>query len=503
MSRSKSNIAPPARRALWLAIVVASSAGAAPREPSLPAFSPAASWQAALRPWQRLDAAIGWMKPPQAPATSSPNAIVVTNCDDSGPGSLRDAVENAVDGSMIDLTQLDCSAITLTSGALAAAQESLSLTGPGSALLTVSGNDAQQVLVHSGSGTLSIANIAIAHGLNHQTNPSGGCIYSQGRVVLTSATVHDCVAESDDYHGLASGGGVFSHGIEATDTSIYSNTVSTLSPIPNLANGGGLTAYGAMVLTRSYIWGNRAVMCGGVSAPYGLSMSFTTIAANEAYAVGGACSGLVVSASAVVDIESSAIVDNEAAAEVGGLYLYGAPPPAPAMKLINSTVSGNTATSYYGGGVYSRYGVLQIANSTIAFNSAQTYAGLFADHEEIDLDSSIVANNSTDGSTGWDDIDGREVTITGASNLVTFSTLPLPNGTISADPMLLPLAFNGGLTKTHALDPASPAIDAGSNDLGIDFDQRGPGYARTVGAATDVGAFELDADQIFAGWFDE
>ncbi|MCG8653270.1 MAG: Ig-like domain-containing protein [Pirellulales bacterium] len=59
------------------------------------------------------------------------------------------------------------------------------------------------------------------------------------------------------------------------------------------------------------------------------------------------------------------------------------------------------------------------------------------------------------------------------------------------DPLLGPLANNGGPTATHALLAGSPAIDAGSNPLGFQFDQRGVGFERESGAATDVGAFEV------------
>ncbi len=44
-----------------------------------------------------------------------------------------------------------------------------------------------------------------------------------------------------------------------------------------------------------------------------------------------------------------------------------------------------------------------------------------------------------------------------------------------------------------ALGGGSPAINAGSNTLALTTDQRGPGFARTVGAGTDIGAFEFGA----------
>src|SRR5262249_51393228 len=66
-------------------------------------------------------------------------------------------------------------------------------------------------------------------------------------------------------------------------------------------------------------------------------------------------------------------------------------------------------------------------------------------------------------------------------------------------PRLGPLAYNGGPTKTVALLPRSPAINAGSVRLAVDpvtkiplkYDQRGPGFPRVVNGRVDVGAFEV------------
>ena len=88
---------------------------------------------------------------------------------------------------------------------------------------------------------------------------------------------------------------------------------------------------------------------------------------------------------------------------------------------------------------------------------------------------------------------------TGGSNL--FSELGrLQPGHIIGDPMLAPLAPNGGPTLTHALLPGSPAIDGGNNIDGFETDQRG--RARTSGDAPDMGAYELQVDAIFASGFD-
>jgi len=57
-------------------------------------------------------------------------------------------------------------------------------------------------------------------------------------------------------------------------------------------------------------------------------------------------------------------------------------------------------------------------------------------------------------------------------------TGPPPADTIRFDPMLAPLADNGGRTWTHALLDGSPAIDDGNNEAGLLYDQRGPGFPR-------------------------
>ena len=81
------------------------------------------------------------------------------------------------------------------------------------------------------------------------------------------------------------------------------------------------------------------------------------------------------------------------------------------------------------------------------------------------------------------------------------------------NPLLGPLADNGGPTFTHALLPGSPAVDAGSPVAvagvgGVpEFDQRGAPWSRVVGGRIDMGAVEsqpnpLSGDYNFNGLVD-
>jgi hypothetical protein len=64
-----------------------------------------------------------------------------------------------------------------------------------------------------------------------------------------------------------------------------------------------------------------------------------------------------------------------------------------------------------------------------------------------------------------------------------------PTDVVNADPMLGPLANNGGPTLTQALLPGSPAINAGVAVAGIATDQRGA--SRPTSGPTDIGAVQV------------
>jgi hypothetical protein len=205
-------------------------------------------------------------------------------------------------------------------------------------------------------------------------------------------------------------------------------------------------------------------------------------------------------------ISDSTISDNQARIEQGGVLMIGLGATRP-LTIIDSTISGNNAM-FYAGATIAEYAA-RIANSTIAFNyehsMAKYGAGLSSDGIAIDLESTIVGNNTYAGGTSPDDVGGTTgSSLSGANNLIGFSSLPTPGDTILLQsPMLGPLSYNGGSTRTHMILSGSPAIDAGNDAANVSFDQRGAGFARVIGSAADIGAYELDTDDvIFANGFD-
>ena len=411
--------------------------------------------------------------------------IVVENCNDSGPGSLREAYAGAVDGDTVDLSALACSTITLTSGPLLSAPDAgyvrlqrYSATG-----LTLDGNNTDRVIVHSGA-RIAVNGLAVTAGVTHDAL-GGGCIYSSGGVSLLDATLSDC-------------------------------EVSTSGIVD--AKGGGVRAMGGVVLRRSRVTGNRSHAAqadadgGGIHAQYVISAFQNTISGNTAsgdgshYARGGG-----VFASGYLRLDDITVSDNQADSG-GGIYV-GYSNQFITPKLTNATISGNHASGAAGGILAGRS--INLYNSTVVGNTAvfDFGAGLYLSAGDAELHSTIVANNSTGDGLNAADIAGHAgAVVTGAHNLVIASTLPLPADTLASDPMLAPLADNGGGVETHALLAGSPAIDAGENPRGLSTDERGvicPPVGqcqvaeRTIGPATDIGAFEFGAlDHIFDNGFD-
>src|SRR5271165_463819 len=74
------------------------------------------------------------------------STATVTNTNDSGPGSLRDAIDNAISGEVINFAKTALGTIHLTSGPLFVDMIDLTILGPGPDKLTISGGGNSTVL---------------------------------------------------------------------------------------------------------------------------------------------------------------------------------------------------------------------------------------------------------------------------------------------------------------------------------------------------------------------
>jgi VCBS repeat-containing protein len=243
---------------------------------------------------------------------------------------------------------------------------------------------------------------------------------------------------------------------------------------------GILNNLGTVTVSNTAVLGNIATTTGGILNDGGvMTISNSTVSGNSGDSGGGIYNG----AGATLTVSDSTVSGNSADSGGGGIYSLGT------LTVSNSTISGNS-TAFSGGGIYNRR-TLTVSNSTIFGNSAGVSGGgIYNLSGILTLNSSIVASNTA--STGQD-ISG--IVPSGDYNLIKDTagivSLPGTHNITGVDPMLGPLADNGGPTLTYALLPGSPAIDAGSNPDSLTTDQRGTGFARVVGTAADIGAFEV------------
>jgi hypothetical protein len=209
-----------------------------------------------------------------------------------------------------------------------------------------------------------------------------------------------------------------------------------------------------------------------------------------------------------ITIDSTEISDNKVVLRPGvysegaGLYCeedFGGTTP---LTISNSTISNNQSGS---GSAIEAGCNLYLVNSTIVDNIPSPNIGppdpgpdsdavemIFAEGK-FNAESTLIANPQVLADLFiYRGVHGLGVVSKSLILAPESRTPPLPPDTIvGVDPLLAALAYNGGPTRTHALLPGSPAIDAGSNPQGLNFDQRGTGFPRTFGAAPDIGAFEV------------
>jgi len=401
---------------------------------------------------------------------SDTSTLVV--CDGSDDGTLRKAFTCANNGDTIDLSQLQCSTITLA-GALVSPAVSLTLFGPANGTLTLDGGSQSRVLVHNGGAgdTIYVNHLTVANGRYEKPEAAaggGGCIYSTGNVALNFSTVTSCYTSAGN--DVATGGAIYAK----HTVGLYRSTVSASTVQGNafsFAFGGGIYA-DIIELKQSTVSGNSAkaqtryAFAGGVAANR-VYADFSTVSGNQATQIAG----------------------------IDGNLVY----------LTDSTVSGNkTPANGSIGGVYAGQAAT-IIGSTIARNSGGGHfaAGLFVPLPALsEVESSIIAGNMSSG-IALDVGANTGKTMPGHNNLIVAhqTNMTVPDDTLTDDPLLGELRDNGGPTRTHALLPGSPAIDHGSSS-GVIFDQRG--HPRKIGASFDIGAyeFEFDPDAIFTTGFD-
>jgi CSLREA domain-containing protein len=439
---------------------------------------------------------------------------------DAANCSLREAI-NAVNiaGGQIDFASNVNGSISLLSALPPLASSNATvINGPGAGVLAVKRDasaGALRIFDIQGSGVFTISGLAINDG---EVRPIGGAFNNLGGAIRIMAghgvTINSCTFTNNwanNGAAIYNGANPATGPLTVNDSTFTANnanqsgggienrfgnrlTVNGSTFDANGANnfGGGIhnIASGVVFVNDSAFTGNAANTGAAINNDDTGSLTITRsiISGNHAVVGGG-----ISNKNGGLDVYNSTISGNDAS-EGGGAYNHVA-----TMNFYNSTVSGNTATSI-GGGIYYTFqgqsnGTIQ--NCTITNNHAPNGGGVmvFNGSSVVRAGNTILARNT--GSQGPDLYgtiysSGYNILGTTGGSYGNFvATTGDQVGQFSViDPLLAPLADNGGLTRTHLPLTGSPAIDSG-NAFGETADQRG--FTRTVNGTTDIGAVEIQA----------
>ncbi len=316
--------------------------------------------------------------------------------------------------------------------------------------------------IQTRSGTVTLNNSSVDGNSTAGRSASGGGIHSIfGSVVLVDSTVNNNSTMGDS----ADGGAIYarSGSVSVTNSSISDNTTAGI-----YSDGGGIsTALAPVSLTGSTISGNSTrgndASGGGIYTRGSATLIGSTISGNSTEGVGSLGGGILTKGDAIT-LGSSTVTENSAGDGGGGIFADTGFVTEQSLTIQNSIVAGNTQNTHSGTG------------------SPNDLVTRFSDSVALDHSLIGVMDDASANST---------FSFFGSGNQLGTFTSPL-------DPLLAPLADNGGPTLTHTLLPGSPAIDAGNSTEA--FDQRG--FDRVVDQAfvdnasssngSDIGAVEFE-----------
>jgi len=345
------------------------------------------------------------------------------------------------------------------------------------------------------AGNLTLDAVAVTGGSLAGTSLDGGGIGNLATMTITRSTISGNTARDD-------GGGIYNVGILTISDSVLSGNDATFA-----GSGGGIYNALTLTVTRCVFTGNRASEGGGLSN-YGAS---ATVVESTFNGNTGGWGGAVHVGSGAASVAASTISGNAASGSGGGIAIGRG-----SLTAVNVTISGNSSGDAGGGLITNGDGAaVTFRNVTVYGNRSDadgeddpgfTYGGglYIVGGDTVTLYNTLLAANVV-GLGFVNDVRGT-VAPASRNNFASSSNYStgLANGVngniVTSAAVVDPvLRDNGGPTMTHALLPWSLAANAGADAHAIDAqsrplaaDQRGSGFARVLGGAVDIGAFESD-----------
>ncbi len=248
-------------------------------------------------------------------------------------------------------------------------------------------------------------------------------------------------------------------------------------------SGGGSTIVDAKGIDRVF----------EINAPGGAAVTISGLTIQGGNAAGVTSGAGILNTAGVLNLSDSTVANNTASSFGGGIESS----PGAISNLVNTTVSGNSANGD-GGGIDNTGATTTLLNATITGNTTDAEGNGFGQGGGVGqfggtttMHDTLVAGNIDRGGQAPDCTQATGTLVsqgqTLIGNLAGCAYTAALGDITGVDAKLVPLAENGGPTKTHALLPGSPALNAGAGCARND--QRG--VPRAAGGACDIGAYEL------------
>lgn len=408
----------------------------------------------------------------------------VTNTNDSGAGSLRNAITSSSNGDVVEIVSslIASNSDTIKLSSNITIDNDITVRGPfevGGNKLYLSGMNTSRVFLINNSSTVILDSLNFVYS---RDNVGGAILVSPGFLTVRNCSFKNCRASSGN------GGAI--HGATIT----ISNSVFEDNNSASSADGGAVSG-GTLNIINS-IFSNNSANNGGAITGNDVTINNSTLEYNNASDYGGA----IFSTQEITVIRST--LNNNNASQGGGALctskstssslatsLYSYIYITASTLYANSSPRGSAIRSYlYATNNSAHYtsALIDIKYSTIMDFSSSSYPTVQAisdDNADIKLTSSILSKTS--GTTVVNQYESQKI-ISYGYNILSDSV----TGTSSTDQLFVtssqldlgPLAFNGGDTKTALPSFNSVAYNSG-NTSGVQAQNGSVLDTREVGAA--------------------
>ena len=387
------------------------------------------------------------------------------------------------------------------------------INGAGMNNTIIDGNQLDRVFSVSAGRLAVISNLTIRNGAV-PLYQNGGGLANEGAVTLNSVRVFNNSAV-----GGLGGGGLYNDNRLTINDSLIDGNVTPSTYGGGVANDFG----GSLHINNSILTNNRAPsgMGGGLYDSSGQAissiLSATAVYSNYAFGGGGLARARI--AGGAMQVINSAVYSNTAWGWYGGGIDVGSFDGGD-VHVVNSTISGNSAYRDGGGIVLeSNNSYADLYNATIAYNHAGATEDYLGKGGGIaSLSTAVFTSQYTILAWNTDvyttHLGSFVITLTEGNEC--YGSFAYEHEDIMAqynparcqptflifhgDPLIGPLANNGGKTWTHALLKGSPAIDQGlycTDDLGFGLSTDQRGFPRFSDGFCDIGAYEYPDNWIY------